>query len=181
MLNARENLFEFNFPRNFIPKEIVEKYRGYLTRIPGNIITEPIDFLNYSIQAVNLPGFGYDPVEQMKSGRKIQLRNSVPESELSQKELIVQFQLTDGFINYWMLLETLKYYYKSSTIEQFSENLNLRMTDAEGNSLVTARLIGVLMRNIEDLNLSFASNVAEFKTFNVTFAYNFLDIIIELD
>lgn len=182
LLNARDNLFEFNFPRNFIPEHIAKKYKPYLTRIPGNLIEEPVDFINYTIQAINVPGFGYDPVEQTRrGGRKIQYRDSKPETELSQKELIVQFQLVDGYINYWMLLETLKYYYDMDTEEPFCENLNLRMTDGEGNALVTARLIAVLMRQIDDLDMSFASNVAEFRTFNVTFAYNFLDIIIELD
>lgn len=182
LLNSRDNLFEFNFPRHFIPQHIADKYKPYLNRIPGNIIEEPIDFINYTIQAVNLPGFGYDPVEQTRrGGHRIQYRDSKPNSELSQKELIVQFQLVDGYINYWILLETLKYYYDFDTERQFTDNLNLRITDSEGNVLVTARMIGVLMQQIDDLSMSFASNVAEFKTFNVTFVYNFLDIIIELD
>jgi hypothetical protein len=37
------------------------------------------------------------------------------------------------------------------------------------------------MKNMGDLSLSFASNVAEFTTFDVTFGYNELDIKIELD
>jgi hypothetical protein len=182
LLNSRDNLFEFNFPRNFIPTHIINKYKPYLNRIPGNIIFEPIDFINYTIQGINVPGFGFDPVEQMRAGgRKIQYRDSKPDSELSQKELIVQFQLVDGYVNYWILLETLKYYYDMDTRQPFTENLNLRITDGEGNSLVTARLISPLMQQIDDLNMSFANNVAEFRTFNVTFVYNFLDIIIELD
>lgn len=182
ILNARDNLFEFNFPRKFIPEKVANKYKPYLNRIPGNIIEEPIDFINYSIQAINLPGFGYNPVEQLKmNGRNAQYRDSKPNTELSQKELIVQFQLVDGYVNYWILLETLKYYYSFNNPDIYLENLNLRITDSEGNSLVTARLKEVLMSNIDDLEMSFSSNVAEFKTFNVTFIYNYLDIIVELD
>ena len=62
LLDARNNLFEFHFPRNFIPKEISDKYKPYLNRMPGNIIEEPLDFLNYTIQSVNLPGMGFEPV-----------------------------------------------------------------------------------------------------------------------
>ncbi len=182
LLNSRDNLFEFNFPRQFIPKHIAEKYKPYLNRIPGNVIEEPIDFLNYTIQAINIPGFSYEPVEQNKPlGRKQQYRSSFPETEMYQKELIVQFQLVDGYINYWMLLEILKYYYDYQTEQPYLDNLNLRITDGEGNALVTAQLKAVLMRQIDDLNMSFASNVAEFRTFNVTFVYNFLDILIETD
>jgi hypothetical protein len=181
LLNARDNLFEFNLPRVFVPEHITNKYKPYLNRIPGNIIEEPIDFINYTIQAINLPGFSYDPVEQIQPpGRKQQFRSSLPETELFQKELIVQFQLVDGYINYWMLLEILKYYYSFDTKQPYLENLNLRLTDGEGNALVTAQMKAVLMRQIDDLNMSFANNVAEFKTFNVTFIYNWLDIIIDV-
>ena len=64
LVSARNNQFRFNFPKTFIPKEIIDKYRPYLNRIPGNMIKEPIDFLNYGIQGLNLPGPSYDPVEQ---------------------------------------------------------------------------------------------------------------------
>jgi len=56
ILNSRNNLYNFKFPRNFIPKEVADKYKKYLNRMPGNILTEPIDFINYSIQGINLPG-----------------------------------------------------------------------------------------------------------------------------
>ena len=48
LLDARNNLFEFHFPRNFIPKEIADKYKPYLNRMPGNVIEDPLDFLNYT-------------------------------------------------------------------------------------------------------------------------------------
>ena len=64
ILNSRNNLFNFKFPRTFVPKEVADKYRKYLNRMPGNLITEPIDFINYSIQGVALPGLSFDPIEQ---------------------------------------------------------------------------------------------------------------------
>ena len=38
-----------------------------------------------------------------------------------------------------------------------------------------------LIKSISDLQMSFASNVAEFKTFDLSLAYNDLEIRIELD
>ena len=77
--------------------------------------------------------------------------------------------------------DLLKYYYAFENRQPFVEDLNVRMLDSEGNALVTARLIRPIMKNMGDLSLSFASNVAEFTTFDVTFGYNELDIKIELD
>jgi hypothetical protein len=56
ILNSRNNLFNFKFPRKFIPEEVAEKYRNYLNRVPGNLLTEPIDFINYSVQGIGIPG-----------------------------------------------------------------------------------------------------------------------------
>jgi hypothetical protein len=182
LLNARNNLFEFHFPKTFMPKKISDKYRGYLNRIPGNVIEEPLDFINYTIQGVNLPGMGFDAVEQdQKPGRKVQFRNTLPTQELFQKELTVTLQLVDGFVNYWMMLEILNYYYAFDTKEPFLDDLNMRMLDGEGNSIVTARLKRPLLKNISELSMSFASNVADFTTFDITIGYNELEVVIELD
>jgi len=56
ILSARNNQFKFEFPRNFIPKEISDKYKPYLNRMPGAMIKEPIDYFNYGIQSMNLRG-----------------------------------------------------------------------------------------------------------------------------
>ena len=182
LLNARDNLFEFHFPKTFMPKPIAEKYKPYLNRIPGNVIEEPLDFINYTIQSVNLPGMGYDAVEQQqKPGRNIQFRSTLPTQELFEKELTVTFQLVDGYINYWMMLEILNYYYAFDTREPFLDDLNIRMLDSEGQSIVTARLIRPLIKNISELSMSFASNVAEFTTFDISIGYNELEVLIELD
>ena len=47
ILSARNNQFKFDFPRNFIPEPIAKKYKPFLTRIPGGLIKEPIDYWNY--------------------------------------------------------------------------------------------------------------------------------------
>lgn len=182
LLDSRNNLFEFNFPRNFIPAEIANKYKPYLNRIPGNIIEEPIDFINYTIQGINLPGMGFEPVTQQQyPGRNIQWRSTLPTQELFQKEFTVVFQLVDGFINYWILLDTLNYYYSFSTERHFLDDLNIRMMDSEGHIIVTARIKRPIIKNISDLTMSFSSNVAEFTTFELSIAYNELEIVIELD
>ena len=49
ILNSRNNLFEFKFPRKFIPEEVAAKYKNYLNRIPGSVLSEPVDYINYSI------------------------------------------------------------------------------------------------------------------------------------
>ena len=60
VLNSRNNAYDFRFPRKFIPEEVANKYKKYLNRIPGGLLAEPIDFVNYSIQGLNIPGVSFD-------------------------------------------------------------------------------------------------------------------------
>ncbi len=61
ILSARNNQFKFDFPRNFIPKVIAEKYKPFLNRIPGGLIKEPIDYWKDGRQAVKGPGPAFEP------------------------------------------------------------------------------------------------------------------------
>ena len=54
-LSPRYDLFRFNFPIDFLPEEIEEKYSKILNKDP-NVLINPIDYLNESIQGVTFPG-----------------------------------------------------------------------------------------------------------------------------
>jgi len=179
LLNARNNQFDFKFPRNFIPEAIEEKYGSYLNRIPGNVVEKTIDFINYTIQSVSIPSFGFDPAEvQTNDGTVTYFKGSQPLQQLIDREFTVTFQLVDGYINYWILLDTLLYYY---VLDNNIDDFLLRMKDSEGNALVTIKMIEPIMKMLTELELSFASNVAEFQTFDVSFTYNIMEINMEID
>lgn len=189
ILNSRNNLFVFNFPKAFMPDEIAERYRPYLNRIPGNMITRPIDFLNYSIQSVNLPGPSYSPVDQVgKHGSTRNHRDSKPLQELYSKEMTITFQLLDGYINYWMMMDIFNYWYSfpNTPDNTFVKDpylpvgMNVRILDSEGNGLVTTEMKRVLYTELSSLEMSFSENTPDFTTFDASFVYNELITKIEL-
>ena len=53
-LSGKNNNFRFAFSKPFVPQEIEDKYSPVLNRIPGNMCTTVLDFLNYSIKSVNI-------------------------------------------------------------------------------------------------------------------------------
>jgi hypothetical protein len=182
LLSARNNQFRFSFPRNFIPKEIADKYRPYLNRIPGGLIKEPIDFFNYGIQSLNLPGPSFDPTTQNDfPGNTRRFRSSIPKQELYDKSLTVTIQAFDGWVNYWMAVELFDYYYRLDGKNPFlPEGVGIQMLDGEGNVFVTARLGEMIMSSVSSLDLNFSSNTIEFQTFDIEFSYNILDIVVNL-
>ena len=136
ILNSRNNLYDFRFPRKFVPEEVANKYKSYLNRIPGSLLAEPIDYINYSIQGINVPGISFDPITQADNdGTTRYHRGAVPIQNTIKREFTVTMQLLDGFINYWIMMDTLLYYYARSTKEPYTQPLTLRILDAEGASV----------------------------------------------
>ena len=182
ILNSRNNSYDFRFPRKFIPDEVVEKYKKYLNKVPGGLLAEPIDFVNYSIQGVNIPGISFDPVTQADNdGTTRYHRGAVPIQNTIQREFTVTFQLLDGFINYWIMMDTLLYYYARTTKEPYIEPFTLRILDAEGASVAYMQFEKIIMNSINELNLTMSENVADFATFEVNFFYNKLNLRMEID
>lgn len=182
ILNSRNSLFSFRLPRNFIPEEVAEKYIKYLNRMPGNLMQHPIDYVNYSIQTINVPGISFDPITQDDNdGTTRYHRGAVPIQNTIERQFTVTFQLLDGYINYWIMLDTLLYYYARSTKRPFTDDLVLRIMDAEGIGMASAVFEKPIINSISELNLSFAENVADFSTFEVNFYYNKLNLKIEID
>jgi hypothetical protein len=182
ILNSRNNLYDFRFPRKFIPDEVSDKYRPYLNRVPGSLLADPIDYVNYSIQGINIPGISFDPTTQADNdGTTRYHRGAVPIQNTITREFTVTMQLLDGFINYWIMMDTLLYYYARSTKEPYTQPLTLRVLDAEGASVAYMEFQKPIMNSINELSLNMAQNVAEFNTFEVTFFYNKLDLRLEIE
>jgi hypothetical protein len=150
--------------------------------MPGGLIKEPIDFFNYGIQSINLPGPSFDPVQQNDfPGNTRSFRSSLPKNELFDKALTVTMQAFDGWINYWMAIELYDYYYNLSGRNPFvPEGVGIQMLDGEGNNFVTIQLKDMIMSGVSSLDLNFSSNTVEFQTFDITFNYNIINVIVNL-
>jgi hypothetical protein len=182
ILNSRNNSFDFRFPRGFVPKEVAEKYRKYLNKIPGGLLSEPIDFVNYSIQGVNIPGVSFDPVSQEDNdGTQRYHRGAMPIQNTINRQFTVSMQLLDGFINYWIMMDTLLYYYARSTKQAYTDPLTLRILDSEGASVAYMEFTDCIMNSINELSLNFSENVSSFNTFEITFYYNKLNLRLEVE
>jgi len=184
LLSARNNQFLYNFPRTFIPKHIADKYRPYLNKMPGNMITEPIDYLNYGIQSLNLPGPTFDPVTQTDfPGNVRKFRSSLPLSTTDEPmEMTVTLQAFDGYVNYWMAREIFQWYYvQDGKTAYVPEGVGIQVMDSEGIIFVSCKMHRMLYQGLSALDLNFSSNTVEFQTFDMTFVYNDLEIVIDLD
>jgi len=182
ILNSKNNSFDFRFPKQFVPTDVSEKYKDYLNKIPGTLFEEPIDFINYGIQAINLPGITYDPITQQDNdGTTRYFRGKVPIQNTITRQFTLTMQLMDGYINYWMMTDILLYYYAPTTKQKYLDDLKIRILDQEGLGIASITFEKPILHQISELNLNMSENVAEFNTFDLNFSYNKFNIKIDVD
>ena len=117
-LSPRYDLFRFALPKDFLPKEVEEKYRILINKNQA-VITTPIDYLNESIQGINFPGISDILVQQQQHSsneiaRKLGKINVEPKTDITYqtssnpldkitKEFKITFRYNQGLYNYFMM------------------------------------------------------------------------------
>lgn len=185
ILQNRNDLFKIELPRIFVPKEIKQRYEPYLHRMPTPII-DVADVINFSIQSITIPNFNYDPIEQIKPGGYIgdgksrgttrSFRAAVNPENLIDKNVSITFQLLDGNVNYWIMLETFFHYYNFQTDEPYTFDIPVHIFDAEGLRMYTAVFTDVLFTGLNEFTLSYSETTPEFTTFEASFRFHELKL-----
>lgn len=179
MLDNRSDLFKIEFFKGFIPDEIKERWNPYLQRLP-HPIRDVSDLIHWSIQSMNLPSISYDVVLQKKSGWETPhqkgweqtYRSSKSEMMLFDKNLQITFKLTDGAVNYFVLMETFWWWYDFENTSLYTKDLLFKLFDVDGINTMTYVFKDILFRGIGELSLSYSDNVPQFKTFTIDLTYN---------
>ena len=199
-LSPRFDLFRFILPTDFLPKEIEGKYYNILNSNAG-VIQKPIDYLNESIQAINIPGMS-DLVlsQQQRESNSIKrtnkglgkinvepvhevtyLESSNPLSRIG-KEFKVTFRLNQGLYNYFMMYETIFYKYLKPVDNKQEEVFLIDILDETGKITSRIKLMDVFIDGIEGLDFTYSKVERESNTFDVTFKFNNIDFeFIELN
>jgi len=191
ILNAKNNQFVFRFPKGFIYPEIEEKYNYYLKRLPTPF-ENITDYVNHTIQSVTFPSVASDEIEQWV-GRKTGVdgknitknpqywRQSLDLERVVPKEFTVNLKTADGYLNYWVLFETYRYYLTVPNTEDYFPDLNLMYLDRDGYQMLTVDFRQPLMKGISEVEMNYSATAMEFRTFAVNFKYNTFDINVKLD
>lgn len=194
-LRGRQDNFRLIFPKEFLDPEIEEKYAKILQE-KHSFIYSPIDFLNETIQNVQVLGFQEATVEQLQTGRgtytdnpnrinqnkflhtasSVSYRSEKNPIDLIDKTLNVTFRHTLGFVNYFMMFENFFYLYQRDTeYNQMIPNLFIDIMDNIGNIYSRVEIIHPIISGIDMLDLNFTMPQAQSQTFKVEFKYSNLD------
>jgi hypothetical protein len=179
ILNPKSSSFYFIFPKGFFPEIVVDKYLPYLKKqpIPFDNVA---NYMNSTIRSIGFPSMSIDSVEQVRPlGKKINYKSGTPIQDLFSKDFSIQFKLVDGFINYFIMLDTVIHFMDFQNPGLFLQNLPLRIMDNEGNIITSVTFKEVTLTSFSELELAYTSNSPQPSSFTVGFKCNYLDIVLE--
>ena len=193
-LRSRQDGFRLVFPKEFICDELVEKYTNILKK-KHSFITSPIDFLNETIQSVQVLGFSDSTVSQMQTGRGTYSKDNRPNENrflhtssdvnyrseknpvaLVDKTLNITFRHTLGYVNYFLLFENFFHLYMRDTkYEEMIPNLFIDIFDNHGNVYSRIEIIHPIINGMDMLEFDYTQPTASSRTFMVEFKYSNID------
>ena len=194
-LKGRQDLFKLTLPNDFICEEINDKY-AKIIKEQKSFLTKPIDFLNETIQSVQILGFNEGTFQQPQSAtgkpvidpsRKEQNRFLHTSSEYSyrseknpialiDKTLNIFFRHTLGFVNYFLLFENFFYQYaRDRKYSELTNQFNIDIFNNIGEVYSRIVIFDPVINGIDMLDLNYNAPVAQSQTFKVEFKYSNLD------
>jgi len=194
-LNARQDLFRVTLPDNFIVNDINKKY-AKIIKSNKSFITKPIDFLNETIQGVQVLGFVDSTVQQLQSGngypimnpnRKIQnefmhtatdytYRSEKNPLALIDKTLNIYFRHTLGFVNYFLMFENFFYLYsRDMSYKKMIDQIPIDIINNHGEIYSRILIMDPVINSIDMLDLNYNSPNETMNTFKVEFKYSNID------
>lgn len=175
ILNARQNLFDFRFPKGFFFPEIEEKYKPYVRALPLPI-DNVSDFINHTIQSFRMPSIAVPSGEQRLSARRTLWRGGLPFHLLTDQKFSVTFKLTEGYVNYFIIYDQLRLFLEFANEIEFLPTCKLRLLDYGGKEFVSIRLQQLTMVGIGTLELSFTSALPQQSNFTCDFTFNIFEL-----
>lgn len=190
-LSPRYDLFKFEFPKTFLPKEVNDKYQKILNKNAGVLVT-PIDYLNESIQGINIPGISDLTLDQPQHShnsinglgklnvepiRQNTYKNNGNPLDKINKEITITFRFNQGFYNYFMLYETIFWKYCKPTNLPNEDVLYVDLLDETGKIISKVKFYDCVLDGIEGLEFNYSKLERDAGTFNITFKFNNIDFV----
>lgn len=203
-LNPRRDLFHFEFPKEFLPPLIQDKYNKILRRDPA-VIADAIQYLNESIVGVTLPSiqdivqvqnmqsrnyndetshYSTDVQKEVKSLGKIRVEPMKEESTYNAanplksigNKITVTFRMNQGMLNYWMIYETILFCITKPNLYHGPTSLHVDILTEDNQVGSRVYLKDPHINGIDGVDFSFTGvNNSSTQSFNMEIIYNNID------
>ena len=191
-LKGRQDAFRLLLPKEFLHPYIEAKYAEILKTKHG-FFEKPIDFINESIQQVQVLGFQDATIQQQqtrtghptfKFDRIAANEFQYPHSDETYRSPVSGLSLVDktaniifrhelGYLNYFMIFENFWYMYsRDMRYSDMMHHIYVDIFNEVGEIYCKIDLIEPIITGMDMLNFNFTQPVAQSQTFNVQFKYS---------
>lgn len=178
-ISSQNNQFIFNLPQDFITQRLEDQFQKLMDK---NLIpySDVMAYVNSTIKDIVFPSLSYQTAEQNKyHGKRIVWREAGNMMDKFQGEIDVTFRSVDSHLNYFIVMQILNDYYLNKP--NYLDVLNIKVLDKDGDLIYTVLLKDVVYKSLSELRMAYYASEFNEQTFTVTFAYNYIDIVWELD
>lgn len=179
-LNSTSNKFIFNFPVDFVEPWLYNRFQTIMDKnfIPYENVLE---YINSTIKEIIFPSMTFDAVEQhIKRGKLVSFKSSKNIQDTFTNEIDITLRSVDSNMNYFIMVQLLTEFYLNNKKHSISD-FNIEILDHHGDKLYTILFKEVLLKSIGENRMGYNNYDLSEKTFSVTFRYNWINVLYELD
>ncbi len=179
---ARKDLFYVEFGRNWVPDDIEKFYKPYIKDMPTQI-NSPRILVSSSLQGITFPSFQYDGVNQghvdtsQNNNITTNWRATTNMQEATSKKITFTYKLLNGYINYWIMNDSLFYHNDMQNRDKFIGDISIRILDNNDLVMFTRVYKNCIMVGISDFEMSYSDNIQTFETFTVDMEYSAVETV----
>lgn len=167
------------FPPTFFNPALKETYKSYVKQmlLPYETLD---DFMSSSIQSISFPGWDMSmPQQTRKYGKEQDFKSAKPVEDLLEREMTVTFQITDGFVNYFIFMDNAVKYldFRNESKNMYFDVMRLGWLSREGYLLGYIDMKMVVLHGMSNFKLSYAAQAQEFNTFDAKFKFNDWELV----
>lgn len=191
-LSPRFDLFRFEFPKDWVPQEIQEKYQRILNQDNG-VIIDPIQYLNESIQGIKIPGISDLIIEQEQVSRNVLTSNQPGKINIEafhvnayptttnllkniEHELTITMRQNQGLMNYFIIYETIIYHLHAGIKYNRGEDVfTVKLLNEKGTPSCNINYYQPLLSKIDGIEFNYSKMERGLETFDLSFNFNRVD------
>lgn len=195
-LPTRQNNFRILLPKNYLMPEIDEKY-SLILRQKKSFFNNAIDFLNESIQRIELFGFTNAAEQQLQTmsgvplldetrikenkfaypGSEYNYRSAINPVLLIDKTFNIEFRHVAGFLNYFMVFENFWYQYsRDYKSADLCREFQAEVFDEHGVLYARILIMDPVINGMDMIAFDYTAAVPSSMTFKVEYKYSNFDI-----
>ena len=175
--------FRLELPRNFIPEDLEQRFLPVLNKMNSGF-EKVNDYISATLKNIAFPSLSQEIVSQSKRLPKVTLpavnknyrSGQNPNSLFENKEFSISFLSTDGFLNYFILMDAYFWYYNYGRANHYTPDFRLIIMDIHGIETMSVVFREVIFTALEGLTFSYNDTNEGYSEFSVNFKYNIMDL-----